>query len=399
MENQYLPLSGVRVVDLTTTVFGPYTTQILGDFGADVIKIESINGDTLRYVGPARSKGMGALFLGFNRNKRSVVLDLKEPLQRRALSKIIESADILVHNMRPGKIDKIGFDPETVRKLNPKLVFASLHGYGESGPYATRPAYDDVIQGESGGAALFEARDGSPAFVPSVIVDKGAANIAANGILGAYISRLRTGMGGYVEIPMFEAMVSFHFAEHQYGHVFDPPEADLGYPRTLSKFRRPYKTADGYLCVLAYTDKQWQNFWTLTSSPECAQDPRFATMAARSKNINELYEIVGFELSKKPNAFWLTELNANGIPVGAVNGLEAVKNDPHIRSVELFKPIEHSSQGHLTLCGSPIRFNKMPNPIQTEPPCLGAHTDEVLAECGLSAEDLAAIRAKRRDAS
>ncbi|MEO1190884.1 MAG: CoA transferase [Pseudomonadota bacterium] len=395
-----LPLDSVRVLDLTTTIFGPYATQMLGDLGADVIKIEAPAGDPVRQVGPARNPGMGALFLGANRNKRGIVLDLKQEAHKQALWALIETADIFVHNMRAAKIEELGFGPRALLARRPDLVYAGLHGYGEAGLYADRPAYDDVIQGEAGIADLFRRRDGAPALMPSISVDKGAATLAVGGILAAYIKRLRSGQGGFVEIPMFEAMVAFTFVEHQYGGIFQPPLSDYGYPRMLSAFRRPHRTADGYLCMLAYTDKQWALFWSLTSRPELAKDERFATMAARSAHIGAVYEEAGKELALRSTDAWLELLKRHDIPAGAAKTLEEVREDPHLNAVGFFRSFAHETEGALEMPDMPYRFDQTPLPVRHGQPRLGDDTEAVLTEAGLDETAIAEILAvqKRPDA-
>ena len=250
-----LPLAGIRVLDLTTVVFGPYAAQTLGDLGADVIKVEAPGGDQTRAVGAARNDGMGALFLGSNRNKRSIELDLKDPDHTQALWRLIATADVFMHNIRPQKIKALGFDAHSVRAHSASIVYAGLHGYWETGPYGGSPAYDDVVQGQSGYAGAAAARDGTPSLAPSVIADKTAGLMAVNAILAALLKRRSTGKGTYVEIGMFEGLTSFNLVEHLQGESFDPPEGPPGYARTLSPGRRPHPTQDGHICMLAYTDQ------------------------------------------------------------------------------------------------------------------------------------------------
>ena len=256
-------LAGIKVLDLTSVVFGPLCTQVLGDQGADVIKIEAPEGDTTRFTGPAASPGMAALFLGLNRNKRSLVLDLKQHEAKSALWRLIDSADVLVHSIRPQKVDKLGFSPEAVLARNPRLVYAALTGFGSGGPYAGMPAYDDVIQGQSGVAALMSEIAGEPRYAPMILGDKTCGLVAAQAITAALLARSRTGKGQYIEIPMLETMVAFTLAEHMFGRTFDPPKGGIGYSRVLAPWRRPYKTKDGYIAMLVYTDAQWLKFWTL----------------------------------------------------------------------------------------------------------------------------------------
>jgi crotonobetainyl-CoA:carnitine CoA-transferase CaiB-like acyl-CoA transferase len=291
------PLSDIRVIDLTSVVFGPLTTQILGDMGADIVKVEGPEGDTTRYTGPARSSDMAALFMGINRSKRSLVLDIKQQRAKEALWRLIDGADVFVHSMRPQKIEALGFGPEAVMKRNPRIIYAGLHGYLNGGPYSRQPAYDDVIQGQSGIAALMAEVTGEPRYIPLIIADKTCAIAAVGAISAALFARERTGRGQFVEVPMFETMVYFVLAEHLYGHTFIPPEAPLGYTRLLVPWRRPYKTKDGYICMLAYTDPQWRKFWKAVGKPELADDPRFVDLANRSKNIAALYKIAGESLT------------------------------------------------------------------------------------------------------
>ena len=386
-----LPLEGFRVLDLTTTVLGPYTTQILGDFGGDVIKIEAPGGDTLRGVGPARNEGMGAFFLGTNRNKRSVVLDLKREAHRDALWRLIEGADALVHNMRPQKMAGLGFDPESVLARNPKLVYAALLGYLEDGPYGGRPAYDDVVQGECGTAATFAARDGAPALVPSVLVDKNAALMAANGIIAALLKRERTGKGVILKSGMFEGMVAYNLVEHQYGAIFSPPEGPTGYPRTLSTERRPFPTRDGHICMLAYTDGQWRQFWKVADREELIGDERFDTIAARTRNIDALYAEAGKVLAGKSSAEWLELLSAAEIPAGPVNDFDTLRKDPHLKAIGFYRPYDHPSEGALEIPDTGYRIDGQNLPLRHHQPKLGEHTREVLGEAGYSSGEIDAL--------
>jgi len=384
-----LPLENVRVLDLTTTFFGPLTSQVLGDYGADVIKIEAPGGDPVRNVGPGKSPGMSSAFHIANRNKRSIVLDLKQPAAADALWQLIDSADIFVHNMRPQKIVDLGFGPDAVRAQKPGLIYAGLHGYRASGPYADRPAYDDVIQGESGVAALFAERDGEPAMVPASFVDKTSAIVAASGIVAAYVKRLRTGEGGYFECSMFEAMVNFNLIEHQHGSLYDSPEGKAGYPRVLTPHRKPQKTKDGYICLLAYTDRQWQSFWRVVERPELAEDPRFKLMAQRSENFDALYGAAAAEIARHTTAHWLDVLTEAQIPVGQVNSLDDLRDDPHLREIGFFRPFNHETEGLLHVPDTACQFDGESLPIRSGAPRLGADSEAVLREVGMSTDDIA----------
>lgn len=383
-----LPLEGVRVLDITTTLFGPLTTQILGDFGADVIKIEAPGGDPVRSIGPARNPGMAAIFLAANRNKRSIVLDLKRDAARRALWQLVDHADMFVHNVRPQKMRALGFGPDNVMERNSGIVYGGLHGYRETGPYGKRPAYDDVIQGEAGIAGLFAARDGEPQLMPTIIADKSAAFIASSGLVAAYVQRLRTGKGVYMECTMFEGLVSYNLVEHQYGHIFEPPEGELGYPRVLSSFRRPHRTRDGHVCMLAYTDAQWQAFWAIAGTPETAQDPRFARLADRSRNIDILYAAVGDIIAMRTTSEWLAAFAEADIPGGRVNSLEDVRQDPHLEHVGFFRDFDHPTEGSMTIPDTPYLFGGQSLPLRRGQPRLGEHGREVLMELDMSASEI-----------
>lgn len=382
------PLAGIRVLDLTSVLFGPYATQMLGDFGADVIKIEAPGGDPTRGIGPTRHTGMAAGFLGCNRNKRSVQLDLKRAPARAALWRLIDSADMFVHNIRPQKIARLGFTPDAVMAAKSDIVYGAFHGYLEEGPYAGRPAYDDVIQAESGIAAAFLARDGKPAYVPSVIADKSAGLIAANGLLAALFQRLRTGTGVYMEIGMFESMVAYTLVEHQFGLTFSPPEGEAGYTRVISAERKPYPTQDGYICALPYTDQQWRSFWALAGDPEIADDPRYLTMAERTRNIDALYAQASDAIRQQTTAHWLKVLTQAEIPCGPINTFSELHDDPHLKQIDFFRAFEHPTEGALEVLDTGLRFNREPLPIRQHQPLLGEHSAAILREAGLSAHEI-----------
>ncbi len=387
----FLPLSGIRVLDVTSIIYGPYTTQILGDLGADVIKIEPPEGDATRQIGPSRNPGMGAVFLGANRNKRSLVLDLKKPAAVAAMWRLIDGADALVHNMRPQKMAALGFDPDTVMARNPRIVYGGLHGYREDGPYGRRPAYDDVIQGESGFAGTFTMRDGAPMLAPTVVADKSAALLAATGLVAAMVQRLRTGKGVYVEIAMFESMVGYTLLEHQYGATFRPPEGPAGYARALSKQRKPHATRDGYICMLPYTDRQWLRFWEMIGTPERAREPRFESIAKRALNIDALYGLAGAALVERTTAEWLEALRAAEIPCGPVNTFEDLKTDPQLSALGFFRPFEHPSEGPIEVPDTAFQFDRQSLPVRHHQPRLGEQSREILREAGLSDSEIDAV--------
>ncbi len=385
------PLSGLRVLDLTSVVYGPYATQTLGDFGADIIKIEPPDGDMTRAIGPGKSPDMGALYLGSNRNKRSVVLDLKNENARDALWQLIDGADMIVHNIRPQKMLALGFGPDAVLARKPDIIYGALLGYHQDGPYSGMPAYDDVIQGQSGLAGTFTARDGEPVLVPTIVADKTAALQATNGLLAAVIRRMASGKGVFIETSMFEGLAGYTLIEHQYGAVFDPPLSGPGYPRMLSRDRRPYRTIDGFICMMAYTDRHWRSFFELTGQTELSGDPRFVHIGERAKNIDTLYKLVGETLVQKTSQEWLQVLQKAEIPSGPVNRLEDLRDDEHLNAVGFFRPFKHPTEGAMEIPDTPYRLDGDPLPVHRHHPQLGEHTSEILSEAGLSENEIAAI--------
>ena len=378
-----LPLAGVRILDLSVVIFGPLATQTLADYGADVIKIEPPEGDSTRFTGPDKERGMSTVFLGANRNKRGVVLDLKLAEDRAALLKLVDGADVFVHSMRPQKLVKLGIDPETLLKRNPRLVYAGLHGFAEGGPYAGRPAYDDIVQGISGNAALMQRLTGAPAYYPTIAADKTCAQVAAHAILAALFKRERTGKGGFVEVPMFESMVAFNLVEHLYGAHFDPPLAPAGYPRVMAAWRKPYQTSDGFVCAMPYTNAHWQRFFTETGHPQHAADARFANISERTKHIEPLYQLTGDILRTRSTADWLALFEQLEIPAARVNQLEDLINDPQLTSGGYFETLRDDKMGPVRFTGVPVKFDGVRPPISM-PPRLGEHTGEVLREAGVS---------------
>lgn len=377
-----LPLQGIRILDLTTVVLGPYASQVLADYGADVIKIETPEGDSTRKTGPTTEAGMGAIFLGVNRGKRSVVLDLKTADAREALLKLVATADVLMHSIRPQKLAAIGIDPETVRAHNPGLVYVGLHGFWEDGPYGGMPAYDDIIQGMSGSAALMERQTGTPQYFPTIAADKTCALVAAHAILAALFQRARTGEGVHVEVPMYESMVAFNMVEHLYGQHFEPELAGPGYPRVLNSWRRPYRTRDGHICAMPYTDAHWRRFFIEAGRADLASDARFADISARTRHIESLYQIAAGIFALRDTRDWLDALSRLEIPASEVRRLEDLKRDPHLHATGFFETVHDEAMGSLVFPGVPVKFDHQRLPLRMAPR-LGEHTQEVLAEIGM----------------
>jgi crotonobetainyl-CoA:carnitine CoA-transferase CaiB-like acyl-CoA transferase len=377
------PLQGVRVVDLTSAVLGPVATQILGDMGADVIKVEPPAGDPIRTLGPARHPGMGAYFLNINRNKKSVVLDLKRPPAREALLRLVETADVFVHNMRLGAAERLGLDYPAVAERNRRIVYAAATGFRKDGAYRDRPSFDDVIQGESGLAGLNGGVGGEPRYVPMAVCDKLCAHVLASAVGMALFHRERTGAGQEVHVPMLETMVAFNLVDHLWHGVLAEPEKGLGYPRMLTPHRRPFPTKDGHICILATTDAQSRHLFEAIDCPELANDERFSTLARRTDNIGELYEIVIERMRRRTTAEWRERLDAFDVPNGVVTDLEGLLTDPYLAETGFFERVDHPTEGKMLTTAVPVMFSGSPgDSFRLAPPRLGEHTRSVLAELG-----------------
>ncbi|UNK79166.1 CoA transferase [Sphingopyxis granuli] len=387
-----LPLENIRIIDLTTVAMGPLASQWLGDFGADVIKIEAPEGDSTRHTGPSVEPGMAAMFLSANRNKRSVVLDLKQAEARDALAGLIDGADVFMHNVRPQKLARLGIEPGPLMERNPRLVYAGLHGFGEAGPYGGRPAYDDIIQGLSGCADLMRRQTGRPLYFPTIAADKTTGLIAAMAILAALAGRAAAGRGSIVEIPMFECMAGYNLVEHLYGRQFEPPRGNTGYPRVLSPHRRPYRTRDGHICMMPYTDAQWQAFFEEAEATEAASDQRFASMASRTTHIDALYALAAGLIERKDSAYWLDACERIGVPASPVLSLDELIDDPHLGAVGFFSTLQDPALGTIRMPGVPILFDGARPPVRM-PPRLGQHNSEILGEDTSDQEEARAGRA------
>lgn len=369
------PLRGIRVLDLSTVVAGPYAGQILGDMGAEVIKVEPPQGDIMRAAGPARSPGMGATFLNSNRNKSGLVLDLKQPDDLGRLLELARSADVLLINMRPAAARRLGIAYEDLAALNPRLVYCAIVGYGQDGPYRGRPAYDDIIQAATGWSDLEAQISGTPRYAPTIVADKTTALYAVGAINAALLHAARSGEGQYVEVPMFEVMASFLLVEHLGGRTFVPPEGQAGYARLLSRHRRPYPTKDGYLSVLPYTATHWRRFFELAGRADWASDPRLADDAARAGIIDELYERVAACLPGRTGAEWMALLPASDIPCSPVNSVDDLIADEHLAAVGFFVPVAHPTEGELLTVRCPVRFSGTHCELRTGAPPLDPRAD------------------------
>ena len=385
------PLAGIRVLDLTTVQMGPWCTRILADLGADVIKVEAPpNGDSSRYTGVPRHRGMSGGFQHNGRGKRGIALDLKQPAAREALLRLIPGVDALASNVRPAALARLGLDYESVKALNPSIVYLNMVGYGSGGRYAGRPAYDDLIQAGSGVAMLLHRSSGKPRYIPMAAIDRIVGSAAANALLAGLLCRARTGIGQQIEVPMFETMVQFVLSEHMQGQTFDPPTGPAGYARTLSPHRRPYETKDGFIAVLPYNDGQWRRFFEAIGKARILDaDPRFADIASRTANIDALYEMIGEELKHRTTTAWLGLLERNDIPCIRPHTLESLMEDPHLADAGFFHWEEHPSEGRIRTMREPSTWSETnPPPTGRFAPRLGQHTREVLAEAGYTAAEI-----------
>ncbi len=388
------PLKGVRVLDMTSVVFGAYATQMLGDLGADVIKVEfpggrrGGGGDIMRWAGHAPEGApadLGPIFMTINRNKRSVLLDLREEEAKAALRELIKSSDVFAVSVRYDGLTRLGLDYEAVKAIRPDIIYVHGAGYGAGGPYAGEPAYDDLIQSASGLADLLPRVDGDPTprLLPTLVADKVSGHFMTQAVLAALFHHSRTGEGQFVEVPMLECITSFTLAEHLYGHVYDPPTGPWAYTRVANPERKPFRTKDGYIGLLPYTDKQWDQFFEVAGWGETfGKDPRFSDYAVRVKHVRELYGLVEEVTVTRTTDEWLGVLKPLQIPVVRMNRLDDLPTDPHLASVGLFERYEHPDAGGYLALRPPLNFSATPTNIRRHPPKLGEHTAEILDEIG-----------------
>jgi crotonobetainyl-CoA:carnitine CoA-transferase CaiB-like acyl-CoA transferase len=383
MDSSTGPLAGIRVVDLTAVVMGPYCTQIMADMGADVIKVEPPEGDITRYVAPGPVPGMNGVFMNVNRGKRSVVLDLRSAEGKAALRALIGTADVFIHSMRGKAIAKLGFDYDSVAAINPQIVYTNCYGYSRRGPDADRPAYDDTIQAECGLPAVQKQLTGDATYVATIMADKVTGLTALYAITMALFHRERTGEGQEVEVSMFETMASFMLVEHANGAMFDPPLGPAVYPRTVAPNRRPYPTKDGYIAALIYNDKHWRAFTTAVQ-PAWTSD-EYATLEMRARQIDVVYGLVAQTMRERTTSEWLTLFAELEIPAAPINTLDSLFDSPQLNAVGLFETVD-TPQGKVRFPGVPTWFSKTPGHVRGPAPELGADTAAVFTELGLATD-------------
>ncbi|MBI3043914.1 MAG: CoA transferase [Betaproteobacteria bacterium] len=391
------PLAGVRIIDLTTVVMGPFATQILADLGADVVKVEPPEGDVLRHIAPMKHPGMGHIFLHHNRNKRSIVLDLKQSGGREALLRLARKADVLVYNVRPQAMARLRLTYEDACAVNSRIIYVGAYGYGEGGPYAGEPAYDDLIQGRAAlPHLLFEAGADRPRYVPTAISDRVTGLATVNAVTSALYCRERTGKGQAVEVPMFETLAQLVLGDHMGGRTFEPAIEPFRYARMLAPHRVPYATRDGYVCVLVYNDKHWRSFFRLIGREAMFDsDPRFSSQEARSRSIGEVYAFVAEQMATRTSAEWLRLLKEADIPVAPLNSVDDVVEDPHLRQTGFIVMTDHPTEGRLRAMTAPGTWSASPPGELRPAPRLGEHTVEILSEAGYTVAEIEKMIASR----
>ncbi|WP_444634491.1 CaiB/BaiF CoA transferase family protein [Cupriavidus oxalaticus] len=395
METRTGALAGVKVVDITAVFMGPSATQMLGDLGADVIKVEPPGGDSTRAIGPCGKDKMGPLFLGLNRNKRSIVLDLKSPEGRQALLRLVEDADVLAYNVRPQAMQRLGLDYETLAAINPRLVYVGMFGFSQRGRYAPQAAFDDLIQAATGLPQAVAMGTGDiPRYLPLTIADRSVGLYAFGVICAALYAQARTGKGQRVDVPMFETMVPYVMGDHLYGETFVPPKGGFGYPRLLSPERRPYRTRDGHVCCLIYHDHHWRAFLEVIGKPELYDsDPRFADITTRTAHITDLYTMVSDEMARRTTAQWQDLLKEADIPVFPMHTFESLLDDPHLHDIGFFSESEHPAVGRIREMAIPSEWHGTPPGGRRHAPVLGEHSREVLREAGYGDAQIDALMA------
>lgn len=386
------PLHGIRILDLTTVVLGPYATQILGDYGAEVIKVEALDGDLVRANGVSRHAGMSSIFLSVNRNKRSVALDLKNPEGRKLFLELAAGVDVVVHNMRVAAVERLGLGYEAVCAVNPHVVYCAATGYGQDGPYHARPSYDDIIQAASGLASLGANAQGTPAYMPALIADKTAGLVLVNALLAALLHRERTGEGQQVEVPMFETLVAFNLAEHLAGLTFVPPLGGAGYARIIGG-RRPLPTADGYAAILPYSPEQWVSLFRRIGRAEVLERHDLSDRHKVNVVVRLLYAELHDEGPSRTTAQWMDICDELDLPATPVYALNDLPDHPHLKAVGLFQDMDHPSEGAVRYVRPAVRFGASPASVRLPAPLLGQDTEAVLAGLGYSSSKIAALEA------
>ncbi|MCB2108383.1 MAG: CoA transferase [Rhodobacteraceae bacterium] len=391
------PLHGVKILELTSVVLGPWACQILADMGADVVKIEPPYGDSNRTLGATKTtKNMAALYLTCNRNKRSLVLDLKQESAKKALLELAKTADVFIHNNRPQTMEKLGFGYAALKAVNPKIIYCGSYGYAKNGPYGERGALDDSIQAVSGVAMLNKLVLGEPRYLPTIVADKTTAMTVVYGVLGALFHRERTGGGQELEVPMFETMVNYVMAEHLWGMTFEPPLGPAGYVRLMSQERKPYPTKDGYIAILPYLDAHWETFCKLSGRMDLLENPTFKTLASRVANIDATYRETAKTMATKTTKEWIEIFGKTSVPTIVVNGLDDLITDEHLVATGFWKEIEHPTEGKLRSPAFPVNYSgSKVEETRLHQPLLGEHSVAILKDAGIDQATIDAMIASK----
>jgi crotonobetainyl-CoA:carnitine CoA-transferase CaiB-like acyl-CoA transferase len=388
------PLKGYRVIDMTQVVVGPYATSYLGDYGADVIKVEPPTGDLSRNIGgKSPTPGMSSKFLYLNRNKRTIMLDLKQDRGREVLLRLAKSADVLIYNVRPEAMARLKLTYNDLRAVNPGIIYCGIYGFGQGGRYRSKPAYDSIIQGSSGLASLAEQSTGTPRYVGMVIADRIVGLMAVNAMLTALLHRERTGAGQSIDVPMFENMAAFVLNDHMFTRAYDPPLGPAGDKRLLDPDARPLKTKDGYICITANTDQQAAGLFEAFGMPELKNDPRFKNVANRAANTREYYSIREKALQSKTTAEWLAIFDRYDVPAMPYHTLDSIFDDPHLRDVGFFERVEHPTQGAYWHMPPPTKLSGYRPGIDRFAPHPGEQSVEILRDAGYSEGEIEALLA------
>jgi len=387
------PLSGVRVVDFTAIVMGPFAAQMLGDLGADVVKVEALDGDAMRHAGPKKSPGMGPNFLQLNRSKRSLALDLKQSRGIEVMRRLLAGADVFLYSLRPQTLARLGLSHADVSTFNPSIIHAGCFGYGQRGPNAGKPAYDDLIQGACGVPDLVRRAGGAePRYAPLNMADRSVGLYVALAISAALFERAKSGLGQELQVPMFETLTQFVLGDHMWGHTHVPPIAGTGYVRLVSPDRRPFRTLDGHVCVLIYSDRQWRSFLALIGEPDrFTDDPRFGSADARTRHVDEVQGFVAAQMATRTTEDWLAALDGADIPVTRMNTLEDLMADPHHAATGFFEEVDHPTEGRLRMMRVPAEYSRTPAVPERLAPRLGEHGTQVLRELGYQDVEIEAL--------
>jgi crotonobetainyl-CoA:carnitine CoA-transferase CaiB-like acyl-CoA transferase len=371
------PLAGIRILDITSVIMGPYATSLLGDLGAEVIKLETAEGDVGRRLGPSRHAGMSALTLTLHRNKSSVTFDPKGLEGRERLRELIRGCDAVVTNLRPASRERLGLTYQEVRELNNSVVLCTAQAFGSSSTLRDEPAYDDIVQAASGLCDIYRRVDGEPRFAPYVVADKVCGLTMVYSLLAALLHREKTGEGQWVDVPMVDTMLSFNLVEHLAGHTFVPPEAPLGWSRTLVRERRPHRAKDGWICVMPYSDRNWRDFFVLVGQEELMQDKRFATNSARHNHMGELQQLLAFFVSRHSVAEWIELCGRHEIPVQEVLDLDHLEDSAYLTERGFLRRQIHPSEGEYVSVRFPVDFSLTPVAVPRPAPRLGEHNAKI----------------------